>query len=152
MKWRGKMSEELKHCPFCGKSDKVIIYTNSMAQYGKLLWMRYGVKCKRCHFVIATYAKKAAAIHKWNTRPIEDEKDKEIEKLKEALNTTIYLLQDCSCDLERHGDNMSWLDDKISEFIDICNGKDNDVPANDTDNNGESINNNNNNNERLNNE
>lgn len=79
------MSNELRECPFCGKSDKVIIYTESMAQHGEILWTRYGVKCKRCNFEIPTYAKKAAAIHKWNTRPAENAQQAENEKLKEAL-------------------------------------------------------------------
>jgi Lar family restriction alleviation protein len=83
---------EPKQCPFCGKSDKVIIYTESMARYGKLLWIRYGVKCKRCHFGIPTYAKKAAAIHKWNTRPTEDEltaRNKELVETVKGLEKTI---------------------------------------------------------------
>lgn len=76
---------DLKPCPFCNKTDKVKIYTESMAQYGILLWIRYGVKCNRCHFEIPTYAKKATAIRKWNTRPIVDSLAAEIERLKSAL-------------------------------------------------------------------
>lgn len=73
---------EPTNCPFCGKSDKVIIYTESMEHHGKLLWTRYGVKCKRCRFEMPTYSEKETAIRKWNTRPAEDAKDKEIERLK----------------------------------------------------------------------
>lgn len=75
------MSDELHECPFCGKSDKVIIYTESMMQHGEILWTRYGVKCKRCHFEMPTYTKKAVAIHKWNTRPAEDALKAEVEEL-----------------------------------------------------------------------
>lgn len=60
------------NCPFCGKSDKVIIYTEAMEHYGKLLWTRYGVMCKRCRFEMPTYSKKETAIRKWNIRPAED--------------------------------------------------------------------------------
>lgn len=69
---------DLKNCPFCGKSDKVKIYTESTVHHGELLWIRYGVKCKRCCFGIPTYAKKETAIRKWNTRPAEDALNKEL--------------------------------------------------------------------------
>lgn len=79
------LQKELRECPFCDKTDKVTIYTESMAQHGKLLWIRYGVKCKRCHFGIPTCAKKATAIRKWNTRPAEAALSAEAEHLKAAL-------------------------------------------------------------------
>lgn len=87
------MSEELRECPFCGKSDKVTIYTDSMAHRGELLWIRYGVKCKRCHFWIPTYAKKEAAIHKWNSRPAEEALKAEIARYRRALYN---LKEDCA--------------------------------------------------------
>ena len=77
------MSEYLKQCPFCGKFDKVIIYTESMIHHDEILWTRYGVKCRRCNFEIPTCAKKATAIHKWNTRPVEDTLKAENEELRQ---------------------------------------------------------------------
>lgn len=53
-----------------------------MVHHGELLWIRYGVKCKRCHFEIPAYAKKAAAIRKWNTRPAEDALKAELTELQ----------------------------------------------------------------------
>lgn len=127
---QSKDYQQLRKCPFCGKSDKVTIYTESMAQYGKLLWIRYGVKCKRCHFGIPIYAKKAAAIKKWNNRPIEDEKDKEIESLKVELNN---LRNFCDSILEMAKRNNGVLYFKQdSGTWKIETGEDNDVPANDT--------------------
>ena len=86
------MSEELKPCPFCGKSDKSAIYTESMVHHGELLWIRYGVKCKRCHFGTSTYAKKATAIRKWNTRPAEDALTAEVERLKAEIERIKMLI------------------------------------------------------------
>ena len=80
------MNKELRECPFCGKPDKVIMYTYSMTHCDKVLWTRYGVKCKRCNFEIPVCAKKATAIRKWNTRPAEGALVNEVERLKAALS------------------------------------------------------------------
>jgi Lar family restriction alleviation protein len=80
-----KMSKELRECPFCGKSDKVAIYTYSMVNNDEVLWTRYGVQCKRCNFEIPVCAKKSTAIRKWNTRPVEDALTVELTRYRVAL-------------------------------------------------------------------
>lgn len=105
---------EIKPCPFCNKTDKVRFYTESMVQLDKLLWINYGVMCKRCRFETPAYAKKATAIHKWNTRPAEDAKDAEIERLKEALLQISYL-RDLNPELKHHG-NASCAEDSFMDF------------------------------------
>ena len=79
------MSKYLKPCPFCGKSDKVIIYTESMEYHDELLRTRYGVKCKRCRFEIPAYTERETAIRKWNTRPVENALKAEAERLTEVV-------------------------------------------------------------------
>lgn len=79
------MSKELRECPFCGKSDKVTIYTESMVDHDEILWTRYGVKCKRCHFAMPTYTEKATAIHRWNNRPTEQYLKKCLDRYKATV-------------------------------------------------------------------
>jgi Lar family restriction alleviation protein len=72
------MSEELKPCPFCG--------------YGKILQNSgdgYFVSCMKCGSRGSKkkyYETMSDAITAWNTRPIEDEKDKQIAELKAELS------------------------------------------------------------------
>ena len=66
------MSEELRPCPFCNAINSdvgVILHTDSC--YLMLKYMN---------------AKKDRLIKSWNTRPLEDAKDAEIEQLKAALS------------------------------------------------------------------
>lgn len=77
--------DNLKLCPFCNKADRVRIYTDSMARFGELLWIKYSVRCNRCRIETPTYATKAAAIRKWNKRPAEDALKAEMDRMKAAL-------------------------------------------------------------------
>lgn len=130
------MSKELRECPFCGKSDKVIIYAESAVDSGEVIWSRYGVKCKRCLFEIPSCITKEAAIRRWNTRPSEDAKDKEIDSLvlclakvksfckqhhdyyAEREKTDIPELQP----LDRY--MIDWCDYIIETINSTCSGKD----------------------------
>ena len=68
------MSEELKPCPFCGSEAKEIIRDNASLVY-----------CNKCERGTGLCKGADSARKLWNTRPIEDGKDKEIVRLKRAL-------------------------------------------------------------------
>lgn len=65
------MSEEIKKCPLCGQFPKVEYFTRS----GVATEGRWYISCPYCDI-------RATTIFQWNFRPLEDEKDKEIERLK----------------------------------------------------------------------
>jgi len=86
------MNEELKPCPFCGRSDSLYSLPQSVTipVGGGRILNDWAVGCKQCSFSIKrmTY-RKDNAIETWNTRPIEDtltatiaQKDAEIELLQ----------------------------------------------------------------------
>lgn len=68
------MSEDLKPCPFCGGEARLVKRDGAS--------LVYCTKCERG----TGLCRGDAAVTMWNTRPAEDEKDKEIERLKAALN------------------------------------------------------------------
>ena len=67
---------ELKNCPFCG--TKAVSSVFSVDVYN---WYEEKVCCENCRCIISH----PQAIQIWNTRPAEDAKDKEIERLKSDL-------------------------------------------------------------------
>ena len=71
------MTEELKRCPFCGGEAKCIEY------YGL-----YHVICCDCYTTGRDCPSIETACKAWNSRPIENELHKKIEKL-EAENTRL---------------------------------------------------------------
>ena len=71
------MTEELKRCPFCGGEAKCIEF------YGL-----YHVICCNCHIAGKDCPSIETACKAWNSRPIENELHKKIEKL-EAENTRL---------------------------------------------------------------
>ena len=71
------MTEELKPCPFCGGEAKCIEF------YGL-----YHVICCNCHIAGKDCSTRESAVSAWNSRPIENELHKKIEKL-EAENTRL---------------------------------------------------------------
>ena len=71
------MTEELKRCPFCGGEAKCIEY------YGL-----YHVVCCDCYTTGRDCPSIETACKAWNSRPIENELHKKIEKLK-AENTRL---------------------------------------------------------------
>ena len=71
------MTEELKRCPFCGGEAKCIEY------YGL-----YHVVCYDCYTTGRDCPSIETACKAWNSRPIENELHKKIEKL-EAENTRL---------------------------------------------------------------
>ena len=72
------MTEELKACPFCG--SKKIVKAKESSGHGEV---STGYKCFDCSASLIKYF--GAAAKEWNTRPLEDERDKRIEELEEKL-------------------------------------------------------------------
>lgn len=91
------MSEELKPCPFCGSEIEFIpshVEEQNFVNSASII-------CRKCRkeYVGATFIVPGEIeseeltnnilINWWNTRPLEDEKDKEIAELKAALKAFI---------------------------------------------------------------
>ena len=51
---------ELKSCPFCGKDEAYVQYTDD--------YLEWGVYCKGCKAQIYSFESEEAAIKAWNTR------------------------------------------------------------------------------------
>jgi Lar family restriction alleviation protein len=124
-----KMSEELKPCPFCG--------------YGKILQNSgdgYFVSCMKCGSRGSKkkyYETMSDAITAWNTRPIEDEKDREIAELKKELNEVLKMQsENYGSGMTTHLKLLLWASKyrTRNKTWGIETGKDNDVLANPTDN------------------
>ena len=84
-----------KNCPCCGGAAVVAPVAGSDECY---------VVCSDCSLSSDYYPSYEEAVKKWNTRPIEDEKDKEIESLKVEL------------------DNLRHFCDSILEMAKLNNG------------------------------
>lgn len=76
------MTEKLKPCPFCGGKAGI------QSAFGQ-----HKVICLSCGVVSETHDEKEKAIEVWNSRPIEDEKDAEIARLRDALDTIVGLFE-----------------------------------------------------------
>ena len=130
------MSKELRECPFCGKSDKVIIYTEPAVDSGEVILSRYGVKCKRRLSEIPSCLDKEATIRCWNTRPSEADKDKEIYRLVLCLaKVKSFCKQHHDYYAEREKTDIpelqqldrcmiDWCDYIIETINSTCSGKD----------------------------
>jgi hypothetical protein len=70
------MSEELERCPFC----------NSRAIHYSFNYRKHTVRCRGCLADCGEHDTPERAAFVWNTRPIEDEKDKQIAELKAELS------------------------------------------------------------------
>lgn len=70
------MTDEIKDCPFCGKSSVHIEETRVDAE---TTW--WGICCHDCGCQVSPRVSEQDAIAAWNTRTA----DKEIERLREAL-------------------------------------------------------------------
>ena len=124
--------DNLKPCPFCNKTDKVRFYTESMVQHGKLLWINYGVMCKRCRFETPAYTKKATAIRKWNTRPAEDALTENLKLFRQTLAEVAKMAIDSEQEriYEKCRDVLRdvYLEEVFKEkFDEILHGKDTNV-------------------------
>jgi Lar family restriction alleviation protein len=87
---------ELKPCPFCG-GDKFEVRHDYSDIQGYINAYFLCTKCgatSRDYYYTDSQEYKKAVIKHWNTRPAEDAKDREIERLKGALDK-IY--QTCFC-------------------------------------------------------
>ena len=80
---------ELKNCPFCGCHAEI-----SKTQLNLSASVLYTVSCinkKTCFHTDFSSFTEETAVKYWNTRPAEDAKDREIERLKEALRKIAYI-------------------------------------------------------------
>lgn len=75
-KARGKMSEELKPCPFCGENVWTIY-----AGCGE----DHSVVCENCEAESPIAKSAEDAVKEWNTRPAEDALKAEVERLRAEL-------------------------------------------------------------------
>jgi Lar family restriction alleviation protein len=79
------MSDELKPCPFCGKSASIKVNhsVGGMGGEGWLVW------CDTCGAEGTWDLGKSGAIESWNTRPLEDAFRDALEKVSRALRREI---------------------------------------------------------------
>ena len=77
------MSKKLKSCPFCGGVESLNM--REIHTCGRYCADMYCIECRHCLYSTMNFDTKDELYEFWNTRPIEDEKDKEIAKLKEDL-------------------------------------------------------------------
>lgn len=95
------MSKDLKPCPFCSGEAEVIRLDDGM----------YQCICRKCGGVWNMFFDfPEEAVYAWNSRPIEDEKDKENKRLCEALDEIVN-----RNDFSRYCDG-SQLDKAIEDF------------------------------------
>ena len=115
---------DLKPCDHCGEDDGVVIWKHERG---------FIVECGECGASSGVYPTKEKAAKAWNTRPAEDAKDREIERLKEALNE-IRTIGDCTEMIEdvvaRGMMRKIAFDALYGKTIIKLLGKDTDVPAN----------------------
>lgn len=69
---------DMKPCPFCGGKPEL----GSYSRFGN--WI---VVCSKCEAETQIYETEQEAIEAWNTRQVEDELNKEIKRLREALES-----------------------------------------------------------------
>ena len=138
------MSEELKPCPFCGGVESLNM--REVRTYGRYCADMYCIECRHCLYSTMNFDTKNELYEFWNTRPIEDEKDRVIARLKEDLEIQKNLTrQACFESNQAYAETEQWkkmLYDLVDKqaIVDtnpkiVIIGKDTDVPANPTDNN-----------------
>jgi thymidylate synthase len=74
------MSEELKPCPFCGGKAREVIRKGVLSERFSLIY------CTKCEHSSGLFKGIKVAQEYWNTRPIENERDKQIAELKAELS------------------------------------------------------------------
>lgn len=80
---------DLKPCPFCGTTTEL-----EEQRFFDIVGMIYSIECKKCRYTrVMSLVSMEAAKMKWNTRPAEDAKDKEIERLKAELENALLILK-----------------------------------------------------------
>lgn len=85
------MSNELNPCPFCGGIESLNV--REVHRYNRYCADMYCIECRRCLYCTMNFDTKDELYAFWNTRPAEDAKDKEIEKLKSDLGIQKNLTQ-----------------------------------------------------------
>ena len=99
---------ELKPCPFCGSDGKVSCH-NFMSPIGD--FELDDVMCEKCGIYFETYTRDDVdAVTLCNHRPIEDAKDREIERLKAEVTRYRRALHNLKEDCQKrlHWKNSSW--------------------------------------------
>jgi ferredoxin len=113
---------DLKPCPWC-KKDVSIISVEDSTYY----WC---ITCEDCDFSWFVLGTRKEVIEKWNTRPAEDAKDKEIEQLKEALKKCrVLAIHINPRGIDKLKVIYEWMEE-IERVADEALGKDNNVPTN----------------------
>jgi hypothetical protein len=123
---------DLKNCPFCG--TKAVSSVFSVDVYN---WYEEKACCENCRCIISH----PQAIQIWNTRPAEDAKDKEIERLKNDLEIQKNLTRMACFESNRAYDEVEKWKKMFYDLIDkqsnvatdpkvIIVGTDTNVPAN----------------------
>jgi Lar family restriction alleviation protein len=141
---QSKDYQHLRNCPFCGSTDIDIL------AYDEEYHTRRVAECINCGARGSVSDSDEEAIESWNTRPLEDKKDKEIEKLKEDLEIQKNLTRQACFESNRaYAETEQWkkmLYDLVDKqaIVDtnpkvVIIGKDTDVSANPTDNNVGSV-------------
>lgn len=114
---------ELKPCPFCGSDGKVSC-RNFMSSIEDL--ELDDVMCEKCGIYFETYTRDDVdAVTLWNHRPIEDAKDREIERLcgllKLSYHEFVQIADWClENNMERDGQAYYNLANGILEEIQKC--------------------------------
>ena len=106
------MSEELKPCPKCGRTDKLEILEPDYVggpdaengHYENLFFIR----CNRCNSK-NSYSK-WGIVKRWNTRPIEDQKDAQIATLKAEVEILSNNLSASESDCEKLNKHIEMLE------------------------------------------
>ena len=88
---------ELKNCPFCGSGAIEVCEWEEYTKIG-CLDCDYVIKCRDCD--------EDDAVDYWNTRPAEDAKDKEIERLNNELGIQKNLTKQACFEANRAYDEV----------------------------------------------
>jgi hypothetical protein len=106
-----RVMSDLKPCPF-GKDHRLRVESETFNLPLSMTTVGYRVRCgsNPCQATTRWHDSERAAIHFWNTRPLEDAKDAEIARLKERVEAAkSVLLDDGQVD---GGHHKAWVIDQ----------------------------------------
>lgn len=83
------MTEQLKPCPFCNGKARIQTCDCDDVSFWKVTCENPKCFCSSAFF----YSTREEAVAAWNDRPIENEKDAEIARLRDALDTIVGLFE-----------------------------------------------------------
>lgn len=76
--------EKLKPCPFCGGEAREVIRKGVFSERFSIIY------CTKCEHSSGLFKGIKSAREYWNTRPLEDEKDKELKEQKKLMKKKCY--------------------------------------------------------------